>query len=229
MRCVSDFFRVALTVAGKDLRVELRSRTALVSAITFAALVLVIFNYARDPAEISREALAPSVLWITFTFAGVIALNRSFSLERENAALDGLLLAPVSRSAIFLGKYLANLAFVLTIEAVTLPLFVLFFSVDVHGNLAGIGVTAVLATAGFVAIGTLLAAMTVRTRFAELMLPLLIFPFLLPPVSWAAQITTRLLAGRPVSEIVGWMRLITLYDVVFVTLCLLLFPSLVDE
>jgi heme exporter protein B len=226
---MSSFVRVALAVAGKDLRVELRSRTALVSAITFAALVLVIFNYARDPAEVSRESLAPSVLWITFAFAGVIALNRSFALERENAALDGLLLAPVSRSAIFLGKYLANLAFVLSIEAVTLPLFVLFYGVDLRGSAFGIALTAVLATGGFVAVGTLLAAMTVRTRFAELMLPLLIFPFLLPPVSWAAQITTRLLAGRPVSEIAGGLRLITLYDVVFVTLCLLLFPSLMDD
>ena len=128
------------------------------------------------------DALAPSVLWITFTFAGVIALNRSFVVERENAALDGLLLAPVSRSAIFLGKYLANLAFVFTVEAVTLPLFVLFFGVDLTGSLGGIALTAVLATAGFVAVGTVFAAMTVRTRFAELMLPLLILPFLVPPV-----------------------------------------------
>lgn len=226
---MSDFVRVALAVAAKDLKVEHRSRTGLVSAITFAALVLVIFNYARDPASTTREVLAPSVLWVTFAFAGVIALNRSFTLERENAALDGLLLAPVSRSAIFLGKYLANLAFVLTIEAVTLPLFVLFFSISLGGAVAGIALTAVIATAGFVAIGTLLAAMTVRTRFAELMMPLLIFPFLLPPVSWAAQVTTRLLAGRPLGEIAGMLRLLGLYDLVFVTLCLLLFPSLMDE
>jgi heme exporter protein B len=201
----------------------------LVSAIAFAALVLVIFNFARDPASASREALAPSVLWITFTFSGVIALNRSFALERENAALDGLLLAPVSRSAIFLGKYLANLAFVFTVEAVTLPLFVLFFGVDLDGALGGIVFTAVLATAGFVAVGTIFAAMTVRTRFAELMLPLLVLPFLIPPLIGAVQVTARLLAGRPVSEIAGWFRILALYDLVFVTLCMLLFPSLMDE
>ena len=106
---MGDFSRVALAVAAKDLRVELRSRTALVSAITFAALVLVIFNYARDPGALSREALAPSVLWITFTFAGVIALNRSFSLERENSALDGLLLAPVSRSELAFLQFSPNI------------------------------------------------------------------------------------------------------------------------
>lgn len=224
-----EFLRVALTVAWKDLRVEHRSKTALVSAIAFAALVLVIFNFARDAAAVSREMLAPSVLWITFSFSGVIALNRSFALERENAALDGLLLAPVSRSALYLGKYLANLAFVFTVEAVALPLFVLFFGVDLSGVLAGMIVTAILATTGFVAVGTVFAAMTVRTRFAELMLPLLVLPFLLPPVIGAVQVTARLLAGRPVSEIAGWLRILAFYDLVFVTLCLLLFPALMDE
>jgi heme exporter protein B len=226
---MGEFLRAAFAVAAKDIRVEHRSKTALVAAVAFAALVLVIFNFAREPAALSREAMAPSVLWITFTFAGVIALNRSFVVERENAALDGLLLAPVSRSAIFLGKYLANLAFVFTVEAVALPLFVLFFGVDLSGALGGIALTAVLATAGFVAVGTVFAAMTVRTRFAELMLPLLILPFLVPPVIGAVQVTARLLEGRPVSEIAGWLRILALYDLVFVTLCLLVFPPLMDE
>ncbi len=226
---MADFLRGAIAVAAKDIRVEQRSKTALVSAIAFAALVLVIFNFARDAAVTSREALAPSVLWITVTFSGVIGLNRSFALERENAALDGLLLAPVSRSALFLGKYLANLVFVFTIEAVALPLFVLFFAVDLHGALGGIVAAAVLATIGFVAIGTVFAAMTVRTRFAELMMPLLVLPFLIPPVMWAVQATSRLLAGRPMGEIGGWLLLLASYDLVFVAASLMLFPALMDE
>jgi heme exporter protein B len=221
--------RLALIIAAKDIRAELRSKTALLSATVFAALVLVIFNFARDPGSASREALAPSVLWITFTFSGVIALNRSFALERENGALDGLLLAPVSRTALFLGKYLANLAFVFTLEAVTLPLFVLFFGADLGGVVSSILLTAVLATVGFVAVGTLFAAIAVRTRFAELMLPLLVLPFLIPPVIGAVQVTARLLAGRPMSEILGWLKILALYDLVFVTVCLLLFPALMDE
>lgn len=226
---MGDLFRAAFAIAGKDLRVEIRSRTAMVSALAFAALVLVIFNFARDSGSVSREALAPSVLWITFTFSAVITLNRSFALERENGALDGLLLAPVSRTALFLGKYLANLVFVFTVEAVTLPLFVLFFGADISGVLSGIVLTAVLATAGFVAVGTLFAAIAVRTRFAELMLPLLVLPFLIPPVIGAVQVTARLLAGRPIGEIVGWLKILALYDLVFVTACLLLFPALMDE
>lgn len=224
-----EVLRVALAVALKDLTVERRSKTALIAALAFAALVLVIFNFARDAAALSREQLAPSVLWITFSFSGMLALNRSFALEQENAALDTLLLAPVSRSALFLGKFLANLAFVFTVEAVALPLCALFFGVRLGGALGGILLTMVLATTGFVAVGTIFAAMTVRTRFAELMLPLLVLPFLLPPVMGAVQVTSRLLAGRPLSEIAGWLRILGFYDLVFVTLCLLLFPALMDE
>lgn len=226
---MAELLRVAAAIAAKDLRAERRSRTALISALSFAALVLVIFNFARDAGSLSREALAPSVLWITFAFSGVIALNRSFALEREHSALDGLLLAPVSRGAIFLGKYAANLIFVLAVQMVALPLSVLFFGVEPGGALPGLLLVMLLATMGFVAVGTVFAAMTVRTRFAELMLPLLLLPFLLPPVTWAVQATVRLLAGRPGSEILGWLRMLALYDLVFLTACLLVFPSLMDE
>ncbi|HXE57888.1 MAG TPA: heme exporter protein CcmB [Gemmatimonadales bacterium] len=221
--------RLVLAVAAKDLRLELRSRTALVSALVFAALVLVVFNFARDPTAVSATDLAPSVLWVTLAFASMVALNRAFHAERENAALDGLLLAPVPREGLYLGKLLANLAFVGVVEAVTLPLFVLFFNVDLGPALAGVVAVAVLATVGFVAVGTLFSAMAVRTRFAELMLPVLLLPFMVPPLIGAAQVTARLLAGRPLSELAGWLRLLALYDVVFVTLSTLIFPAVVDE
>ena len=191
--------------------------------------MLVVFNFARDPTALAAVDLAPSVLWVTFAFGAVMALNRAFYVERENAALDGLLLAPVPREALYLGKLLANLAFVGVVEAVTLPLFVLFFNVTWATRCrASSGVTA-LATVGFVAVGTIFSAMAVRTRFAELMLPVLLLPFMVPPLVGAVQVTARLLAGRPLSEMMGWLRLLTLYDIVFVTLCMLVFPAVVDE
>lgn len=224
-----DALRLAFAIAAKDIRLELRSRTALLSAIVFSALVLVVFNFARDPTALAAIDLAPSVLWVTFAFGAVIALNRAFYVERENAALDGILLAPVPRGALYVGKLLANLAFVGVVEAVALPLFVLFFNVSMGPALPGIlGVTA-LATVGFVAVGTIFSAMVVRTRFAELMLPVLLLPFMVPPLVGAVQVTARLLAGRPLSEMEGWLRLLTLYDIVFVTLCILVFPAVVDE
>jgi heme exporter protein B len=220
---------VVLAIAGKDIRAELRSRTALLTALVFAALVLVIFNFARDPTAVSAATLAPSVLWVTFALAAMVAMNRAFTVERENGALDGMLLAPIPREAVFLGKLLANLAFVGAVELVTLPLFTLFFNVSVWSILPGLLAVMALATIGFVAVGTIFSAMAVRTRFAELLLPVLLLPFMVPPLIGAVQTTTRLLADRPLSEMVGWLRLLTLYDIVFVTLCTLTFSSVVDE
>jgi heme exporter protein B len=221
--------RLSLAIAAKDIRAELRSKTALLSAVVFAALVLVVFNFARDPTVLAVNDLAPSVLWVTFALAAMVAMNRGFTGERENAAFDGLLLAPVPREALFAGKLLANLAFVGAVELVTLPLFTLFFNVSLWPQLPGVLGVAALATIGFVAVGTIFSAMAVRTRFAELMLPVLLLPFMVPPLIGAVQVTSRLLAGRPLSEMWGWLRLLAVYDVVFVTLCTLAFSAVVDE
>ena len=226
---MAETIRLALAIAGKDIRAELRSRNALMSALVFAALVLVVFNFARDPTAIAASDLAPSVLWVTFALAAMVTLNRAFTIERENGALDGLLLAPVPREALFLGKLVSNLAFVGTVELVTLPLFTLFFNVSLAQALPGLLVVTILATIGFVAVGTSFSAMAVRTRFAELMLPVLLLPFMVPPLIGAVQVTSRLLVGRPLSEMLGWLRLLALYDIVFVTLCMLTFSAVVDE
>lgn len=226
---MAELLRGALAIAAKDLRLEWRSRSALLSALVFAALVLLIFNFARDPTAVSTIDLAPSILWVTFAFAGIVALNRAFTVERQHGALAGLLLAPVPRSAIFAGKYLANLVFVGLVELVALPLFVLFFNLDLSGALPGLLAIMVLASIGFIAVGTVFSAMAVRTRFAELMLPVLLLPFMVPPLMAAAQATARLLSGRPLSELLGWLRLMTLYDIAFVTLSFLIFPAVVDE
>ncbi|HEX2645884.1 MAG TPA: heme exporter protein CcmB [Candidatus Dormibacteraeota bacterium] len=219
----------AWTVARKDLMLEFRTRTALFSALVFTALVLTVFNFGRDPTAVATIDLAPSILWVTFTFAAMLALNRAFQLELENGALEGLLVSPLSRPGLYLGKLLANLAFVALVEAVGLPLFVLFFDVPVGRVLVPLLGVMALATVGFVAVGTLFSAMVIRTRFAELMLPVLLLPFLIPPLVGAVQITARLFSGRPLSEAGGWLRLLAAYDILFVSLATLLFRHTVDE
>src|SRR5439155_273349 len=144
------------------LLLEFRTRTALVSAIVFTALVLTVFNFGRDPTAVPTIDLAPTILWVTFTFAAMLALNRAFQLELENQALEGLLVSPLSRTSLYWGKLIANLVFVAVVEAVGLPLFVLFFDVPVgHVLVPLIGVIA-LATLGFVAVGTLFSALVIR-------------------------------------------------------------------
>lgn len=224
-----ETIRDAVTIARKDLLLEFRARTTAISALVFTALVLVIFYFARDPTEVSDRALAPSVLWVTFTFAGMLGLNRAFQIELETHALDGILLAPASRTSLYLGKMLANLAFVLMLEGIAVPLFGIFFNIDVVKPFVPLASVIVLATVAFVAIGTLFSAMTARTRFAELMLPVLLIPFLMPPITAAVQMTERLFAGRPLSEAMGWLRLLAAYDIVFVILGVLLFEATLDE
>jgi len=224
-----DVLRHSWVLAAKDLRVEFRSRTAILSAVVFVILAFVVFNFGRDPTAVPNVALAPSILWVTFTLAAILALNRAFHLELENHALDGLLLAPIDRSSIYLGKLIANLVFVATFELIGVPLLMLFFNVRLLPYLAPLVLLIALATIGFVAVGTLFSAMTVRTRFAELLLPVMLLPFMILPLSWGVQATVRLLAGRPLSEIVGWLNMLAVYDIVFVALALLLFPATVSE
>lgn len=224
-----DLARAAVAIAAKDLAIELRTRTAFVSGLVFAILVLAVLFFARDPTRVSAGDVAPGTLWVTFTFASMLGLNRAFLIERERRAMDAILLTPAPRAAVFWGKFLGNLAFVGTIELVSLPLFVLFYNVPLWHRLPLLLGVMAMGTVAFVAVGTLLSGMVVRTRYAELMLPLLLLPFLVPPLVGAVQVTARILEGRPLSEFSGWLRLLGAFDLVFVILSALLFEATLDE
>lgn len=226
---MGEAIRVVWAIAAKDLAIEWRTKTAFVSALAFAVLVLAVLYFARDPTAVASVDVAPGALWVTFSFAAMLGLNRGFLLEQENRALDGVLLSGAPRPAVFVGKMVANLVFVGAVEVVSVPLFILFYDVPLWTRVPELlGVTA-MATVSFVAVGTLLSAMAVRTRFAELMLPLLVLPFLVPPVVGAVQVTARILAERPLSEVGGWLKLLAAFDVVFVFLAIFLFEATLEE
>jgi heme exporter protein B len=224
-----SFPAAVLAIAGKDLRIETRHRTALFTATSFAVLVELVFVFARPTGEQSLGSVAPTVLWVTLALSSLVVLNRGFLLEREHAAMEGILLAPVSRAALFWGKWLANTVLVLVVLLIAVPLWVLFFGVGPVGALPAVAGVLVLAAAGFTAAGTLFAAMTARTRYAELLLPVLLLPFLLPPIFAGTSASVRLLAGRPFDEVAGWLRILLTYDVAFLALASLLFSHVVDE
>jgi len=224
-----ELARAAWHIAVKDLAIEWRTKTAFASGLVFAVLVLAVLFFSRDPTAVSSQDIAPGAIWVTFTFASMLGLNRAFLLEREQRALDGILLTPAPRTALFWGKFVANLVFVGAIQAVSLPLFVLFYDVPIWVRLPELVLVIVMATVAFVAVGTLLSAMVVRTRYAELMLPLLLLPFLVPPLVSGVQVTARLLEGRPLSDLSGWLRLIAGFDLAFVTLAASLFHVVLDE
>jgi len=222
-------FAAAALIARKDLAIEFRTRSAFLAAIVFSLLAIVIFFFAWDSTAVSAVDLAPGVLWVIFTFSGLLGLHRSFGVEEADRAIDALLASPVDREAVFLGKALANLLFVLGVQALAIPAVALFYNVPlarVLGPLVGI---AVLAAIGLVSIGTLFSAMAANTRLAELLLPVLALPFFVPIILPAAQSTARLLAGRPIAEAMSWLRILIAFDIVFLVACALAFPFTLED
>lgn len=219
----------AWVIARKDLAIEFRTRSAYLSALVLSLLSIVIFFFAWDPTAIGAADLAPGVLWVTFTFSGLLGMHRSFGVESHDGAMDALLIAPVPRQSIFLGKALANLVFVLGVQAVALPAVALFYNLPIGPAFGALALLMFLASVGLVAVGTMFAGMTANTRLAELLLPVLAMPFFVPIVMPAAKTTALLLAGRPISDAFAWLRILLAFDLVFVYVCMLLFPLTLDD
>lgn len=219
----------AWLVARKDLAIEFRTRSAFLSAVVLALLSLVIFYFAWDPTAVAAVDVAPGILWVTFTFSGLLGLHRSFGVEAQDRAMDALLVAPISREAIFLGKALANLTFVLGVQLVALPAVALFYNLPFGATIGPLAVVMVLAAVGLTCVGTLFAGITSNTRMAELLLPVLALPFFVPIVLPAAQVTAKLLAGRPIDEMLGWIRILVAFDLVFLYACTIAFPFTLED
>ncbi len=219
----------ALAITRKDLLIEFRSRSVILSAIAFAVLAITIFFFAWDPTAVASVDLAPGVLWVIFTFSGLLGLHRSFGVEQPTRAIDALLAAPVGREAIYLGKLFANLGFVIVVQAISLPAVALLYNVPIGGYVVPLIGVVLLASVGLVAVGTLFSSMVVSTRLAELLLPLLALPFFVPVILPAAQATARLMNGRPVAEVSGYISILGAFDVVFLVVCTLLYPYTLEQ
>jgi len=219
----------AWLVARKDLAIEFRTRTAFLSALVFAVLALCIFYFAWDESLVSPGVRAPGVLWVVLTFSGLLGLQRSFGVEEHERGIDALLVSPISREAIYLGKAIGNLIFLCAIQIVTIPALALFYNLPMDGALLTVSAIVLLAMLGIVAIGTLFSAMAVNTRMAELLLPMLSLPFFVQVLMTAAQVSTRVFAGRPLSESLPELKLLVAFDLVFIVACTLAFPFTLEE
>jgi heme exporter protein B len=218
-----NFFRQALTIAAKDLRSELRTKEALNASFAFALVILLLFSFAFEPTQEQTRQISGGLLWIVFAFAGALILNRSFARELSNDCLDALVAAPISGAALFLGKALANLALLLAVEIVCLPVFGIFYNVRWARQLWPLMGVLVLGTWGLTVIGTLFSALTVNLRLRELMLPMLVYPILIPCLISAVQLTTPLVMGQPLTpELMPWVKLLFGFNVIFTSLALAL-------
>ena len=221
------YFRPILTLVWKDLLLEARTKDIIISVLVFALLVMVIFNFAIDPTPRLVAAVAPGVLWVAFTFAGVLSLNRSFILEKDKGSLEGLMLCPVSRDVIFFGKMLASLLFMLIVEALIFPIFSVLFNLPLF--MAEAIAIAVLATVGFAAVGTVFSAMAVNTRSREIMLPILFFPVIAPVLIAAVEASAVVIRGDSWGDMSRWPQLIAVFDVAFVVASAFVFQFALEE
>src|SRR5215467_6206816 len=209
------FARLVGVVMFKDLRAELRTKEAVNASLSFALVVLLLFSFAFDPEEETTRAISGGLLWIVFAFAGTLLLNRSFARELPNDCLDALVAAPVPASALFLGKSLANYVLLFAIEMLSLVVFGIFYNVRWTTQFAELMLVLALGTWALTIMGTIFSALTVNIKLREVMLPILIYPFLVPALMGAIQLTLGLMQSKPIGpENAAWLPMLIGFDVI---------------
>ncbi|MFI4932952.1 MAG: heme exporter protein CcmB [Burkholderiales bacterium] len=218
-----------LAILWKDLLIELRTKETLASLLLLGLLTLVVLSFAFDPTSPLRDAAAPGVLWVALIFAGTLGMNRSLVREREHDCLHGLLLTPLDRGTIYLAKTAANFLYMVAAQVILLPVFVFFFNLPLGATIVRLTPVLLLGLLGFAAVGTLFAAVSLRTRAREVMLPLLMLPLAAPLFIAGIQASAQLLAGESLGAVVHWLRLLAAFDVVFLVVGWLAFEYVMEE
>lgn len=214
-------------ILWKDISAELRTKEMFSSMFVFAFLAIVVFNFAFELRADNVRQVAPGILWVAFSFAGVLGLNRSFILEKDRGCLEGLLLSPLDRSLVYFAKVLSNLLFMLVVEALSLPIFTALFNLPLLR--LDLGVVILLGTVGFASVGTLFSAMVVNTRAREVLLPVLLFPIVTPVLIASVKLTGGLLDGLPLLAMGNWLRLVGAFDAIFLAVSYMTFDYVVEE
>lgn len=223
------YLRLLGAMVWKDVVVELRTRERMAAMGGFTVLVGVLFNYAIDPTVVEPQAIASGLIWLTVVFGGMLGLGRTFHLEEEDGTLQGILLSPIPRDALYLGKVLSNLILLVVVTALVLAVFTLFFGLELGGHPLALAGVIFLGILGFVAVGTLFSAISARTSMGETLLPILVFPVLIPVVIYGTTATTKLFAGLPVSEVDGNLRMLGAFALATLAAGAGLFRYVVEE
>jgi len=222
-----EIFSGIFAIFGKDLLCELRTKEVATSVLVFALLVVVIFNFAFESGGDTAGLVAPGILWVAFIFAGVLGLNRTFATEKENSSLEGLMLCPVERYVIYLGKLAGSFTFMLVVEVIITPVFLVLFNLPLF--LPGLVLVIVLATLGFTSVGTLFSALSANTKARDIMLPILFLPIVVPVLIAAVKATEVVLDGGTWGDMATWLQIIIAFDVIFLVISVLVFEFVVEE
>lgn len=221
-----SFLAITRATLAKDLRLEWRSKDAINAMLFFSLLVVVIFSFAFDPTAEESRRIAGGLVWVAFLFAAIVALNQTWARELRNQVLDAYRVSPAPANPLFLAKAVGNFVFVIVLEALMTPLFIAFYKLRPLGPAWELLPVAVMGTWALVVNGTFFAAISLRTRSREVMLPLLLFPISIPALLGMVNATTAVLTGEESARF--WIALLLAYDVVFTTACLLLFETILE-
>ena len=216
-----------LTILWKDVLLEIRTKETVIPILVFSFLVIIVFNFVMDPNPALVEAVAPGVLWVAFTFAGLLGLSRSFAMEKEQGCIEGLMMCPVGRDLLYLGKMLGTFLFVLLVELLMLPVFAVVFNIPLFEP--GLWLITVLATFGFASVGAIFSAIAINTKAKEVLLPILFFPIAAPVIIAAAEATRAVLAGDSIGDYSRWLQLMAAFDVMFVVIASITFDFILGE
>ncbi len=220
------FLNQSFTIAWKDLRAELRSKETINASVSFAIVILLLFSFAFDPTAEQTREIAGGLIWLVFAFAGALVLNRSFARDLPNDCLDALIASPIPGSALFLGKAMANWVLLVAVEMVCMPIFGIFYNVPWTDQFPSLLMVLLLTTWGMTVVGTMFSALTVNLRLRELMLPMLVYPILIPVLLGAIQLSATLTLGQPIqADQFIWLKLLIGFDVIYTSLALLLVES----
>jgi len=221
--------RESYLLLWKDLLLELRRRDSLLTMLFFGTLLLFVFHFSFDPAPDKVAEIAPALLWLAFLFTGTLGLAQLFQSERENHCLDALLLSPLDRGALFLAKTCFNLVLMLIVEIVVMPLFWILFNLRSWNLLPQLFLVTLLGTIGFCVLGTIMSALTLRARARELLLPLVLFPLMIPVILATIRCMENVLRTGEFGDAIPWLRLLLSFDVIFLTLGVLIFDRVIEN
>ena len=226
---MNKYINQVAAIVWKDFVTELKTRELFSSMFVFALLVIIVFIFSIDLSIVKASEAGPGVLWVAFLFSGTMGLNRSFMLEKENDCLQGLLLAPVDRTVLYFGKLFSNFIFLLIMEAFILPIFMIFFNIDLISNLLPLLYVIIIGTLGFCAIGTLLSSLSVNLKTRDIILPILLYPLMIPLVIGLVKMTGQVLAGEPLSGMMNWVSLTLCFDVIYIAVSIMTIDFVLEE
>ena len=223
------FVSQIMAIVWKDFVTEFKTRELFSAMFIFALLVILIFIFSVNLSIVKASEVGPGILWVAFLFSGTLGLNRSFVLEKENGCLMGLILAPADRTTIYFGKLISNFIFLTAMELFILPLFMVFFNIDLLEHLLPLLLVIFLGTLGFCTLGTLLSSLSSNLKTREIMLPILLYPLLVPIVIGVVRMTGQILAGEPLSGMMNWIGLTASFDIIYIGVSIMTIDHILEE